>query len=134
MLLYFFKNQQRSLLVDIILQLVVYRRQPHDFKTCLLGRGFYKKCFVSPLTNVGSHNLPLRSSIFTSIPSPTSLLAYRSMFDSDTIGNDPSPLLVDIVRFNSLCITVVSNQCGISQSGIIEDIVPFTDYELEKDL
>ena len=41
--------------------LVMYRRQPHGFKTRLLGRGFHTLIryvsFPSP-TDVGSHNLP----------------------------------------------------------------------------
>ena len=37
---------------------------------------------------------------------PESLLAQRPVSGSDTICNDPSPPLVDIVHFGPLCIAI----------------------------
>ena len=59
----------------------------------------YNECFV-PLSN------QCRISRSTPFRSPTSLPAHRSVSGSDIICNSPSPPLVDIVCFGSLCITI----------------------------
>ena len=65
-----------------------YRRQPHGFKTCLLGRDFHtlikNVSFLSPTTHMGSHNSLQPSSELSS----------------------PNPLLTDIIRFYSLRIAI----------------------------
>ena len=91
----------------------------------LLWRGFHtliKNASFSSPTDVGSHNLPLfdaQRPRWHSFPSPinvgppihalsnpASLMAHRSVSGSDTICNNPSPPLGDIVLF------------GLSLSGL----------------
>ena len=54
------------------LWLVTYRRRPHDFKTCLLGRSFHtliRNVLFSSPTDVRSHNpLPLGANILADTP------------------------------------------------------------------
>ena len=92
----------------------------------------YKECFV-PLSNWCG----ISQSAF--LGGPTSLLAHRPVSSSNTICNNPSPSLANIVRFSLLCIAVshtvwntftrerfpdpykecfvpLSKRCGISQS------------------
>ena len=80
---------------------VIYCRQPHGFKTCLLGRGFHtlirNVSFPSP-TDLGSHNLPSLGS--------TVLNGTLPVCGSNTNCNSLSSPLADIVRFGLLRIAV----------------------------
>ena len=80
---------------------VTYRRQPHDFKTCLQSRGFHtlirNVLFLSP-TDVGSHNPPPSGAQRPRWHTPDVWLY--------TLCKSPSPPLADIVRFGPSRITI----------------------------
>ena len=76
-----------------LLWLVMYRRQPHDFKTYQLGRGFHtlvrNVSFPSP-TDVGSHNPShlVARGFHTNVSFPSR---------TDVRFHNPSPLGVSIL-------------------------------------
>ena len=89
---------------------ITYRRQPHGFKTRLLGRDFYtfiKVSFSFP-TNVGSHNPPpfRAQSPRADTHSFPRLIVHHPVYGFGIICNSPISQLADIVCFGPLRITV----------------------------
>ena len=94
-------NRPSPPLTDIVHFDPLHTAVTHNFKTCVLKRGFHtlinNVMFTSPIDTRSHNPLPWR---------PAFLLTHHSVSGSDTICNSQSLSLVDIIRFGLLHITV----------------------------